>query len=157
MSINTNPTTILSEEQKNMLFFIYEGEKVARDVYITLAKIHKNENTFALMRFSEQRHIDCARDLCDTYGVETSQMNEDNVGKFESLVLQTLYDACTEKGEKSLHDALEVGAFIETAEIEDLEQASIGMPSDVVNVYDNIKKRNIRHLGTFQAALSRAA
>jgi len=157
MSINTNPTTLLTEEQKNMLFFIYEGEKVARDVYITLGKIHKNENTFALMQFSEQRHIDCARDLCDTYGVETSQVNEDNVGKFESLALQTLYDACAEKGEKSLHDALEVGEFIETGEIEDLEHASVGMPRDVVNVYDNIKKRNLRHLDTFQAALSRAA
>ena len=157
MSINTNPTTLLTEEQKNMLFFIYEGEKVARDVYITLGKIHKNENTFALMQFSEQRHIDCARDLCDTYGVETSQVNEDNVGKFESLALQVLYDACAEKGEKSLHDALEVGEFIEATDIEDLEHASVGMPSDVVNVYDNIKKRNLRHLGAFQAALSRVA
>ena len=157
MSINTNPTTILTEDQKDMLFFIYEGEKVARDVYITLGKIHKDENAFALMRFSEQRHINCARDLCNTYGVETSQVNEDTVGKFESLVLQTLYDACTEKGKKSLHDALEVAEFIETTDIEDLEQASVGMPNDVINVYENIKKRNIRHLDTFQAALSRAA
>ncbi len=157
MNININPTIELTEEQKNMLFFIYEGEKVARDVYITLGKIHEDEETFALMQFSEQRHINCTRDLCDTYGVETPQENEDNVGKFESPVLQTLYDACTEKGKKSLHDALEVGEFIETAEIEDLDQASIGMPSDVVNVYDNIKKRNLRHLDTFQAALSRAA
>jgi len=157
MNINTNSTTELTEEQKDMLFFIYEGEKVARDIYITLGKIHKNENTFALMRFSEQRHIDCARDLCDTYGVETSQVNEDTVGKFESPVLQTLYDACTEKGEKSLHDALEVGEFIEASDIEDLEHASVGMPSDVTHVYENIKKRNLRHLDTFQAALSRAA
>ena len=157
MSINTNPTTILTEEQKDMLFFIYEGEKVARDVYITLSKIHKNENAFALMRFSEQRHMNCARELCDTYGVETSQLNEDTVGKFESLVLQTLYDACTEKGKKSIHDALEVGEFIEATDIEDLEHASVGMPNDVIDVYENIKKRNIRHLGTFQAALSRAA
>lgn len=157
MSINTNPANILSEEQKNMLFYIYEGEKVARDLYITLGKIHKNEDTFALMQFSEQKHINCARDLCDTYGVETSQVNEDNVGDFRSPVLQALYDACTEKGEKSLHDALEVGEFIETTEIEDLEQASVGMPSDIIHVYENIKKRNLRHLDTFQAALSRAA
>ena len=73
------------------------------------------------------------------------------------MVLQTLYDACTEKGKKSIHDALEVGEFIEATDIEDLEHASVGMPNDVVNVYENIKKRNIRHLGTFQAALSRAA
>ena len=157
MSINTNPTTILTEDQKDMLFFIYEGEKVARDVYITLGKIHKNENIFALLQIAEQRHIECARDLCDTYGVKTSQIDEETVGKFKSLVLQTLYDACTEKGEKSLHDALEVGEFIEVTDIEDLEHASVGMPSDVVDVYENLKKRNLRHLGAFQSALLRAA
>lgn len=157
MNSNTNPTTELTEEQKDMLFFIYEGEKVARDVYITLGKIHKNENTFALMQFAEQRHINCARELCNTYGVETSEVDEETVGKYESLVLQTLYDACTEKGKKSLHDALEVGEFIEASDIDDLEHASVGMPSDVAYVYENIKKRNLRYLGTFQAALSRAA
>lgn len=157
MSINTNPGDILTEDQKDMLFFIYEGEKVARDIYITLGEIHKSEYTFAMMQIAEQRHIDCARDLCDIYGVETSHVNEDTVGKFESLVLQTLYDACTEKGKKSLHDALEVGEFIEVSDIEDLEHASVGMPSDVVHIYENLKTRNLRHLGVFQAALSRAA
>ena len=157
MSVNINPTAILTKDQKDMLFFIYEGEKVARDVYITLSHIHKNENTFALMGFAEQRHVNCTRDLCNIYGVETSRVDEDTVGKFQSLVLQTLYDACTEKGKKSLHDALEVAEFIEATDIEDLEHASVGMPSDVVHVYDNIKARNLRHLGTFQAALTRAA
>ena len=157
MSTNTNQASILSEEQKNMLYYIYEGEKVARDVYITLGEIHKNENTFALMQNSEQKHIDCTRELCSTYGVETSQADEDKVGEFESLVLQTLYDACTEKGKRSLQDALEVGQFIENTEIADLEHASIGMPRDVVNVYENIKKRNLQHLGAFKAALARAA
>lgn len=157
MSLNPNPADILSEEQKDMLYYIYEGEKVARDVYITLGQIHKDEETFPLVQFSEQKHIDYARDLCKMYGVETSQVNEEKVGEFNSLVLQTLYDACTEKGQKSLHDALEVGQFIEKTEIEDLEQASVGMPKDVVHVYENIKKRNLRHLDTFKAALSRAA
>ncbi|MBT8348094.1 MAG: DUF2202 domain-containing protein [Sulfurovum sp.] len=157
MSINTNPGDVLTEDQKDMLFFIYEGEKVARDVYITLGKIHKDEYTFAMMQFAEQRDIDCARDLCDTYGVETSHINESTVGKFKSTVLQTLYDACTEKGTRSLHDALEVGKYIEATDIEDLEQASVSMPSDVVHVYENMKQRNLRHLRAFQLALSKAA
>jgi hypothetical protein len=157
MSININPTTIMSEDQKDMLFFIYQGKKVARDVYITLGKTYKNENTFVLMQFTEQRHVDSARELCDRYGVETSHVDEDTVGKFESLLLQTLYDACIKRGEKSLLDALEVGKFIEVTDIEDLEQASVGMPSYVVKVYENLKKRNLKHLGAFQAALSRAA
>ena len=157
MIVNTNPTTILSEDQKDTLFFIYERVKVARDLYITLGKIYKSDYTFALMQFEEQRHIDCARDLCASYGVEISPCYEDRVGEFQSLVLQTLYDASIEKGERSLHDALEVAEFIETSDILDLDYASVGMPNDVVHVYEKLKNRNIRHLGAFQAALLRAA
>ena len=156
INININPTAILSERQKDMLFFIYQGKKVARDVYITLGDIYKNENTFALMQFAEQRHVDSARELCENYGIEASHFNEDTIGKFESLVMQTLYDACIKRGKKSLLDALEVGKFIELTDMEDLEQASVGMPSDVVEVYEKLKKRNLKHLGAFQSALSRA-
>lgn len=158
MKTNINPSLdMLTKDQKEMLFFIYQGKKAARDIFITLGDIYKDENSFALIQFSRQRHMECARELCDIYGVETSQIDESHLGRFESLVLQTMYDACIEKGEKSIHDALEVAQFIEATEIQDLEHASIGMPNYVVNVYDNIKKRNLRHLGTFQAALSNAA
>ena len=157
MSIKPDTKSVLTEEQKDMLFFIYQEEKVARDVYITLGKIYHNENIVELIRNAEKRHIDSARELCDTYGVETSHVDEETVGKFESLVLQTLYDACIEQGEKSLIDALEVGEFIGNTEINDLEHASIGMPSDVVDVYEKLKKGNIKHSNAFQAAIYRAA
>lgn len=157
MSIKPNTATILTEEQKDMLFFIYQEEKVARDVYMTLGKIYYNENIVELIRNAEQRHIDSARELCEMYGVETSHVDEDTVGKFESPVLQTLYDACIEQGGKSLLDALEVGEFIGNTEINDLEHASVGMPSDVVSVYKNLKEGDLNHLNAFQAAIYRAA
>lgn len=157
MSIKPDNTTLLSEEQKDMLFFIYQQGKVARDVYDTLSNIHTDESTFALMKFAEQRQLNCARELCNLYGVETSKINEDAVGEFEALVLQTLYDECTKKGRESLLDALEVGEFLETTDIIDLEQASIGMPSEVVDVYEKLKRRNISYLGAFQSAILKAA
>lgn len=158
MSTNIKPSLeMLTKDQKEMLFFIYQGEKVARDIYITLGNIYKDENTFSFMQFSGQRHFECTRELCDIYGVETSQIEEESIGRFESVVLQTMYDACIEKGKKSIYDALEVAEFIKSNEIKDLEHASVGMPSHVVNVYENIKKRNQRHLDVFQAAISRAA
>ena len=155
--LKINTTTELTEDQKDMLFFIYQEEKLARDVYITLSKIHKDELTFAFMQTAEQKHVDTARELCNTYGVVTSHADEGLVGKFESTVLQTLYTACIEKGKRSLLDALEVGEFIEMTDIEDLEQASVGMPSDVVDVYENLKLRNLNHLHAFQSAMYRAA
>lgn len=157
MSIKPEIVPALTEGQKDMLFFIYQREKVARDVYDTLSKIYKDENTFALMKFAEQRHLNCTRELCDIYGVETSRINEESIGVFESPVLQTLYDECTVKGAQSLMDAFEVGKFLESTDIEDLELASVGMPSDVVDVYDRVKQRNINYLGIFKTAISKAA
>ncbi len=157
MSINTNPTTILTEDQKEMLFFIYEEGKLSRDVYIRLGQIYKNEDTFSLMQIIEQNHMALARDLCNTYGVETSSVYESMIGKFDSPVLQTLYDSCIETGSRSRLDALEVCEFIELTDIEDLEHASIGMPNDVVSVYNHLKKGNLNQLDYLHAVTYRVA
>jgi len=150
-------TTTLTEDQKDMLFFIYQEEKVARDVYITLGKKYTNENTFASIQLSEQRHIDSARGLCEKYGVSTEGVDEDSVGNFVLQPLQELYNTCIAKGKKSPLDALEVGEIIEVTDIEDLEHAMVGMPSDVVNVFENLKEGSLSHLDAFQSAISRAS
>ena len=157
MSIKLDTTSELTKAQKEMLFFIYQEEKVARDVYITLGEVYKHENTFRLMQIAEQRHVDCARELCDIYGVDTSSVDEKTVGTFESPVLKTLYDAYTEKGKNSLIDALEIGKFIGVTDIKNIEYASVGMPSEVIKVYENLRKGNLNHLDTFETAISRAA
>ena len=152
---NRSTTPTMTEEQKDELFFIYQEEKVARDVYITLGKIYTDENTFASIQISEQRHIDSARGLCEKYGVSIAGVAENNVGNFKLPLLQALYDSCIEKGSKSLLLALEVGEYIEITDIEDLEHAMVGMPSDVVNVYENLKEGSLSHLDAFQSAISR--
>lgn len=157
MSIKPESTSVLTEEQKEMLFFIYQEEKVARDVYITLDRIYKNENTFRWMHIAEQIHLDCARKLCELYGVDTSSVDESVVGAFESPVLKILYEAYTEKGKSSFRDALEIAEFIEATDIDMIEHASVGMPSDVVSVYEKLKKGNLNHLDTFQTEIFRAA
>lgn len=150
-----NTTPAMTEEQKDMLFFIYQEEKVARDVYSTLGKLYTDENTFASIQISEQRHIDSARGLCEKYGVSIDGVDETNVGNFVLPVLQELYDTCVAEGEKSLLDALKVGELIEITDIDDLERASVGMPSDVVNVFENLKEGSLSHLDAFTAAIAR--
>ena len=150
-------TTVLTEEQKDTLFYIYQEEKLARDVYITLGNIYTDENTFASIQISEQRHIDSAKDLCKKYDVSIEGVNEKNVGNFVLPVLQELYDTLTEKGKKSHLDALEVGEYIEVTDIEDLEHAQVGMPSDVVNVFENLKEGSLSHLDAFESAIARVS
>lgn len=152
---NAKDNTIIemTDEQKDKLFFIYQEEKVARDVYITLGKIYTDENTFASIQISEQRHIDSARELCEKYDVSIDGVDEDSVGNFVLPVLQELYDTLVEQGQKSLLDALKVGEHIEITDIDDLEEASVGMPEDVVNVFENLKEGSLSHLDAFTAAI----
>lgn len=157
MRIDTNTRAELTADQKEMIFFIYEEEKLARDVYIRLAKIYKNEEIFSLMQSIEQKHMEMARGICHAYGVETSRVYEDMIGKFDSPVLQTLYDSCIETGSRSRLDALEVCEFVELTDIEDLEQTSIGMPDDVVSVYDHLTKGSLDQLDFLQSAIYRVA
>ncbi len=152
----TATVTPMTNAQKDHLFFIYQEEKVARDVYITLGEMYPNENTFASIQLSEQRHIDSARGLCTKYGVSIVGVNESSVGNFVLPVLQELYDTCVAEGSASLLDALKVGELIEVTDIKDLEEASVGMPSDVVNVYNNLKEGSLSHLDAFRSAIARA-
>jgi len=147
----------LTEEQKDELFFIYQEEKLARDVYITLGKRYPDENTFASIQLSEQRHIDAAQGLCEKAGIDLSDVNEDQVGNFVLPVLQEYYDNLVAQGNESLLDALGVGVFIEELDIGDLTHAieDMGMPDNVVRVYENLREGSYNHLEAFQTAIAR--
>lgn len=142
----------LTEEQKDELFFIYQEEKLARDVYITLGIEYPDENTFAYIQLSEQRHIDAAQMLCEKYGIDISEVNEDEVGNFVLPVLQELYDNLVAQGMASLLEALNVGVFIEELDIHDLTHIieDLDMPDDVVHVYENLREGSYNHLEAFE-------
>ena len=150
-------TTKLTEEQLDELYFIYQEEKLARDVYITLGEMYPGENTFASIQLSEQRHIDAAQRLCERYKIDLSKIDEDEVGNFDNNILQKLYTTLVDKGSTSLMAALEQGVFIEELDIGDLTKAieDMGMPDDVIRVYENLREGSYNHLEAFQVALAR--
>ena len=146
-------TVTMTAEQLDTLVFIYQEEKVARDTYITLGDIYSNQTVFANIQESEQEHIDKAEGLCDKYGADTSGINEQEVGEFVVPVLQELYDTLVAQGSVSELAALNVGEYVEITDIDDLEHAEIGMPSDVVNTYENLKAGSFNHLAAFRDAI----
>ena len=148
-------TAALTSEQKDYLLFIYQEEKLARDVYITLGKIYPSENTFANIQLSEQRHMDAARNLCVKYGVNITGIDESAVGQFILPPLQELYNTCIYEGKKSQLNAVKIGELIEITDIKDLQEASIDMPADVVNVFSNLEEGSYNHLEAFQTAIKR--
>ena len=152
---NKPSTTTLTAEQEEAIFYMYQEEKVARDVYITLGEMYPDENTFASIQLSEQRHIDSVEALCDKYGISKKGVNEGGVGNFVLDELKELYEDCVYDGQESLLAALEVGKLIELTDIKDLEEAAVGMPADVQTVFSSLKEGSLSHLDAFQSAISR--
>ncbi len=147
----------LTDEQKDELFFIYQEEKLARDVYITLGNLYADAdtNTFASIQKSEQRHIDAAQILCEKYGIDLSSVNEDGVGNFVLPVLQQYYDNLVAQGSISLLEAYKVGVFIEELDIDDLTHAieDLDMPEDVISTYTNLREGSYNHLEAYETAI----
>lgn len=145
--------SVMTQEQKDTLLFIYQEEKVARDVYITLGKYYQNQKVFANIQLSEQEHMDSAQKLCEKYGVDISGVDETLVGSFVLPVLQELYDTLVVQGYQSELSALMVGEYIEMRDIDDLQVAQEGMPADVVKVFEHLKEGSYKHLEAFRTAI----
>ena len=157
-------TAELDDEQRERLFFIYQEEKLARDVYIHLGNEYPEENTFASIQLAEQRHMDAAQKLCEKYGIDISMVDESKAGYGEFFVpyLQDLYITCLELSGSTLTEALEVGVLVENTDIKTLtdtidpEIEEVGkMPDAVINTYETLREGSYNHLESFTARLER--
>lgn len=145
--------TELTVAQKASLLFMYQEEKVARDVYITLGKKYPAATTFSNILLSEQTHMDSVEKLCIKYGVDISKVNESSVGNFVLPELQSLYDILVLQGSVSVTEGLKVGVAIEEKDIEDIMTYAVGMPSDVQTTFQNLLNGSYHHLDAFNSAL----
>lgn len=137
----------LTTEQEEGLLYMREEEKLARDVYNYLYE-KWNLNVFKNIGKAEQKHMDALLGEVDVCKFEDSVLPE--AGKFNNTHIQELYDALTTKGDKSLVDALEVGATIEDVDIFDLDNYSAKTDSEtLLKVYDNLNCGSRNHMRAF--------
>lgn len=146
-------TVTLTSAQKAALLFMYQEEKVARDVYLTLGKKYPTAKTFTSIALSEQTHTDSVEKLCIKYKVDISKVNESSVGNFILPELQSLYDTLVIQGSVSLTEGLKVGVAIEEKDIKDIMTYAVGMPSDVQTTFQNLLSGSYSHLDAFNNAL----
>ncbi len=146
-------TVTLTTAQKAALLFMYQEEKVARDVYLTLGKKYPTATTFTNIALSEQTHTDSVEKLCIKYKVDISKVNESSIGNFVLPELQSLYDTLVIQGSVSLTEGLKVGVAIEEKDIKDIMTYAVGMPTDVKNVFQNLLNGSYNHLAAFNSAL----
>ncbi|MFY9142981.1 DUF2202 domain-containing protein [Sulfuricurvum sp.] len=152
-SLFAKSTVELADAQKDALLFMYQEEKLARDVYIVLGQKYPAANTFANIQLSEQQHMDAVEKLCVKYGVDISQVDESAIGVFILTDLQNLYNTLIAQGSVSLDEGLKVGITIEEKDLTDIVTYEEGMPDDVVKVFENLRAGSLNHLNAFQTAL----
>ncbi|MEZ5403686.1 MAG: DUF2202 domain-containing protein [Bryobacteraceae bacterium] len=138
-------------EEVQMLTFMREEEKLARDVYRFLSE-KWGHSVFDRIADSEQQHFVSVGTLIVRYGVQDPAAT-DTPGVFQDAKLASLYAELTAKGAASLKDAFEVGILIEKTDIADLEKAVATTKLDIKRVYTNLMNASFNHLEAFETCL----
>jgi hypothetical protein len=143
-SLATNETT--------GLLYMYEEEKMARDVYNALYALW-GQPAFQNIAANEQTHMDAIKTLLVRYGISIPGAA---AGVFVDPSLQALYKELMATGKRSLADALKVGATIEEVDITDLQsRLAQTTSSDIRLVYNNLMRGSYNHLRSFTSLLNR--
>lgn len=143
----------LSPAEQDGLLFMREEEKLARDVYLTLAAQWQIV-VFPNIAASEQTHMNSILTLLTRYNVPDPVAGM-GVGEFATEHFQTLYADLVALGSASLINALTVGATIEELDIVDLfnRLEEVTHP-DIQRVYQNLERGSENHLRAFVGQLA---
>lgn len=146
--MNTKASGTLTSAQKKQLAWMAEEEKVAHDVYVTLAASYPDVMQFSRIPNSETRHLQAVQRMLTKYGLDdpTTGMG---IGKFKSATAQNMFDESVAAA-TSRQAALDVGLAIEKQDIADLKAAKVGLKApDVRFVYNRLLQGSYNHLRAF--------
>jgi hypothetical protein len=143
----------LSAAEVEALAYLREEEKLARDVYLTLAQRWQLP-IFANIASAEQKHMDLVYRVIEVHGL-VDPITDDAVGVFTDLDLASLFGELVASGESSLLDALNVGATIEDMDLADLYELLDLTDNDHLQIVAyNLAKGSRNHLRAFVRALA---
>ena len=124
----TTPS-VLDTTEASHLTFMREEEKLARDVYLTLAELYPGQQVFSrIATRSEQTHTDTMRDKLDQFNLpdpnpDTNNL-PDSIGVFTGdewgWYFEEKFALLTTMGKESELAALYVGALIEELDMYDI-------------------------------------
>ena len=138
---------ILTKNEADDLLLLIEEEKLARDVYMYSYEKYKAE-IFHNISLSEQQHINKVSFLLIKYGLKNPSKVE--IGKFNNVKYQELYNKLIAQSDISLIEALKVGATIEDLDIFDINDfMSRTNDADITNVYKKLNCGSKNHIRSF--------
>ncbi len=138
----------LVSAQKTSLAAMAEEEKLAHDLYVTLAARY-GTTSFSRIGNAETRHLTEVRFVLTRYNI-TDPTAGKAVGAFATASTQQLYNKLVAQGTASLDGAYAAARTVETTDIADLNKAKSGVSApDVLAVYAQLLAGSQRHLVAF--------
>ena len=141
------PIVELTQEQKDGLIFMYQEEKVARDVYLEMYEMW-GVRVFSNIAKAEQTHMDSVKAILEKYELDVPILS-DTRGEFDLTELQELYHSLITMGSASSNEALKVGVLVEETDIADLIERMVDAPDDIKTIYQNLLNGSYNHLNAF--------
>lgn len=146
-ALDALPVGTLNQAENDALLYMYEEEKLARDIYTLYADL-RDKPMFDNIAHAEQTHMDTVEELLERYDLAVP--GTDASGTYVNADLQKLYDELKAQGSKSLADALLAGGLVEETDIQDLklrlEQTD---QIDIQTVFENLLNGSYNHLSAF--------
>lgn len=135
----------LSDDEREMLYYGYSEELLARDMYNYFYELYWVE-TFKNIADSETKHMEAVKVLLDRYELDSPSDYGELVDEFDALKTEW---------EKWLKEALEVGLKIEILDIEDISETIKSTDNDDFKIiFTRIWGASYNHMRWFLKALT---
>ena len=147
-----NPSDTITQVEIDMLNYMREEEKLARDVYLAMYEQY-GIPIFRNISKSEQHHMNQVLCLLQHYNLPDPASAD--TGVFNNSELQQLYSDLISQGSISLTGALTVGATIEDKDIYDLatDMTNTVNPA-ILNIFGKLSCASGNHIRSFSAWLT---
>ena len=167
MLVSSLPANVLTDVQKETLAYMWNEEKLAKDVYLALNAVHPSQQLYNIATNAETQHEAAVQALLEKYNLSVSDVlnplarysAEDLAaipsGRYTLPTLQSLYDTLYTKGIASAQASLEVGCMVEVTDVNDLDRdiALVANLADVKAVFENLRAGSYSHYWAFDAGL----
>ena len=146
--VTTAPSGTLTADQKTSLVAMANEEKLAQDLYSTLAAKYPNDVQFVRITRAESMHLAAVRTILARYNIADPTAGL-AVGAFSNAKAQSLYTSLLASATTDA-SALAAGVAVEKDDIAALTAAKAGVTApDVLQVYANLLAGSARHLTAF--------
>ncbi|BDY11919.1 ferritin-like domain-containing protein [Hydrogenimonas cancrithermarum] len=165
--IDQLPVFDLNDEQKYALAYMWNEEKLAKDIYLALNDLNPHQTLYNIATRSETEHEAAVEALVQKYDINITNLENYEInyseeelralaaGEFAIPEVQELYNALYEKGTKSLQDALKVGCMVEVTDVADLDKyiETADGAEDLVQIFTYLRSGSYNHYWAFDSAL----